>query len=1079
MSTVNLTIAAIPSDGGWTVVGGGTIAGNLIDLNDTTGTTPPTGTDPQGTVIVAMSAPTLPAYGRVVSALIRLRWKGNGGQVSAAAYTTTDQSLNLVYAETPPTSPVTWESQPYTTDPAGAAWTAASLGQLAIHVWGTGDVTLTEVGVEVTVDEAPQVTILSPVGDLSADLPAIARWSANDAEKKAPESTQVRVFRASQVDQLFTPDATAPYLSRDLLGPATSVALGGLPPNAYGIYVRVSEVGSGGRYGPWGSAMFEIVGAAAGTPGLTVTPQPHLQRALLTVQRQDNLLTWEQAGGGDGSLPAGWYADTNCSAPGTAAPVAAGTEGSRVITMTTLAAGPASMTSGGPWSTGVVPAVSGQVVQDIAGTPPRVSTASYGSGPVTTDTKRWQAGTVVVATASAGSTVTGTSTGPSLSSTPALSWSLVGTTGANSSKDEALEWIAVVPTTDDYRVTLTCTDNGYAKTLGVVPWLGVDTSSPVASSGTGATQGTPNITGTAPAPGALLVGSIAEYWDRAIPTVNPGTLVSGAKVGTVGAMAVSSPAGTTGATLQIGVTAPTSGVSWSWVWLVLRPAVTPPPSVLAGAGDIVGFPIEPFKDYVGVGALWQAANAPRHGRVDVRCRSAAGDLLSTTLGTAGPTSTGTAMVDLPPTPFTAPAGSAVGELVPVMTDATAGGEVGHWDRLGVGPPGWRWSRGGTTVNNLLGAVDATQAGGSAGTWGSVSCTVLAVAASTLSGYALRLRNGAAGQILGGHSPVPIPRGATVMSAACLMLVTVASISGCWVSIRFVGADGGTLGWPGGQLVDPPTSGRMVARIEGIPIPAGAVQAQLTVTSFSAISAGQGLDCTRFGIWPTETVPAAYQVGPPTRSFALAEYSDDGGETWDYVRDTELASYGPDGSVTLPDHEICPGAQRLYRASTMVVDYRSDPAGVTSVSAASAPLPAWIPARDWWLSDPTRPGSTIPIQVAGGIGFGVAAHSARFDVLSDPSTPDSPVLPIYTFDGRGGLDQELGLIVRGHEAWAALRALIQSGATLLLQGDMGEQWYVQLADVSGTLYSSITRLVDPTRSVSVQVAEVERPPVVIA
>lgn len=1078
MSTVAIGPSAIADGGNWTTVGGGTVLGNIGDLSDTTGITPPTGDDPQGTVIVAMTAAAIPAYGRVTSVEVSARWKGNGGQISIAMYTTTSTGIPVTWGEVPPASATTRTFSPVTVAPDGSAWTGANLAQLTIQVWGTGDVTLLELGAVANVDEAPSVTVLAPLGSVSADDPLTARWSANDPEGRQPERTQVRLYPMSQVGLGFTPDLSMAIRSFNLVGSATTTPLGALAPDSYRLAVRVSEVGSFGRYGGWGYADFELVGAAAGSPALAVAVDRLNRRVALTADRRDNALTWEQAGGGDGTVPTGWYADVNCAAPGTANPVASGTEGGKVITMTSLAAGAVSMRSGGPWSTGAAPVVTGQVVLDGAATPPRASTVPYGGGSVTS-TGTYQAGMVLVALASAGSSLTGTSNGPSLSSVPALGWSAPVSSGASGSKDEAVGWYAVIPPggSGTYATTLACSINDLSKTFQIVAFDGVDPASPMIAFGSGA--GSPSVSQSATVAGALMAVGFAEYYDRATPAVAPGQLISAAKVGTVGASAISAAAGSPSSTLQVAVTTPTSGVSWSWVWFVLRPAATPPPVIIEQSGNLVGFPIQPFRDYVGVGSAWQSANAARHARVDARCYGADGTLLSTTVGTAGALSTSSVMTDLPPTPFTAPAGSAVGILVPVATDAAAGSEVFHWDKLGALPAGARWSRGGTMVTNLMGPVDALQSAGTTGTWGSFSCSLAAVAASTLSGYVLRLKNGGAGGIVAGPTPVAIPAGTTVISAGCLMSVTDAAITGCWLSLRFIDAAGGTISWPGGTLINPPTAGRAPAVIAGVAVPDGAVSVQITPASVSAISTIQGLDCTLFGIWAAPTVPAAYQVGPTARSFPLLEFSDDDGATWNTVRATDAAPYDAStGAAVVYDYEICPGVQREYRASTMVVDYRADTAGVVSMSAPTSSLPAWIPPKDWWLSDPQSPGTAITVQVAGDLAYGITAHSARFDVVSDPATPNVPVLPVVTFDGRSGLDQDVSLIVRGDADWRALRRMLQSGQTLLLQGDMGEQWYVQLGDVAGTLYSSVSRLMDPTRSLSAHATQVARPPVVL-
>lgn len=229
---------------------------------------------------------------------------------------------------------------------------------------------------------------------------------------------------------------------------------------------------------------------------------------------------------------------------------------------------------------------SGTITIDTTNTPARVSTVSLGSGDVTTALFTAQAGTVLVAEGALSSWSGGGTVIPSVSDTSGLTWTQAALTLPVGPQEQSGLWYTVVPTTRSLRVTLTAVHNGSAKSLQVIPFLGVDTTAPVSATGVGSSTGTPTATATATVAGAVLVAGATEYYGHGPATVGPGTLVSQVQLNMTDVAMVSAPASASGATLTVKATASGSPQSWVDAWLVLKPAAGTPYSLITGIGAI-------------------------------------------------------------------------------------------------------------------------------------------------------------------------------------------------------------------------------------------------------------------------------------------------------------------------------------------------------------------------------------------------------------------------------------------------------------------------------------------------------------
>ncbi len=489
-----------------------------------------------------------------------------------------------------------------------------------------------------------------------------------------------------------------------------------------------------------------------------------------------------------------------------------------------------------------------------------------------------------------------------------------------------------------------------------------------------------------------------------------------------------------------------------------------------GSLSLQAIPVKPLVTRTAVWRVWQAANAARPARVDWECRAADGTYLSTIAGTQVTTFTNTTMRQVSQD-ITPPAGCVAVIPIPMAVAATAAGEVYHWDGLGLMPQGLPYGRGGLAITNQLSANLGNGDLSLSSQWHDATDGTMSriTGEATPSGAALQVTlTGASSEPETDPFPVSAQDQITIYG---LCRKSEASAAEGRVVIVFYSDPEGT------QFVQynatpnaNPTSlaNRWSATSVTLYPPAAAVSARIRVRSaMTSSTSGRWIRWSRVGWIIGGEAPVAHQPGPRVIARPVVEFSDDGGTTWDFVRGATDNRYPADGAATTYDYEAPPGAERIYRARTAATDYVLNAAGAELASEPCTPVPATLGADGWWLKDPTSPGSMLRLQVAGSL-------SSTSPVPMTEYVPIGGTRKIVLSDVPLGEELDLPLIIRGAAAWTAFEALRQRATTLLLQSDYGRQWYVMPGDREVTLHSSTTRRVDPTRTVSLHLVEVERP-----
>lgn len=204
--------------------------------------------------------------------------------------------------------------------PDGSTWTPAMIDSIAVgeRRGGGGGSTTTvrfyELYVDVEYNEAPVASAVSPTGSLAVSSTPAIGWVYTDAESDVQERFQAKVFSAAQYGAGgFDPETSAAtWASGEVLSAATSMVTAPLVNGAYRAYVKVADVGSGGRYGAWAYSAFTMAIDSPAIPDLTAVADPTNNRVEISVTGHDNLLTANQAAAETDST--GWEADNAVSA---------------------------------------------------------------------------------------------------------------------------------------------------------------------------------------------------------------------------------------------------------------------------------------------------------------------------------------------------------------------------------------------------------------------------------------------------------------------------------------------------------------------------------------------------------------------------------------------------------------------------------------------------------------------------------------------------------------------------------------------------------------------------------------------
>ncbi len=430
---------------------------------------------------------------------------------------------------------------------------------------------------------------------------------------------------------------------------------------------------------------------------------------------------------------------------------------------------------------------------------------------------------------------------------------------------------------------------------------------------------------------------------------------------------------------------------------------------------------------------------------------------------------------------TVPAGAAYAKTVLVAFPAGAGEEF-TWNQMGLLPGAGRaWSRGGLMTGNLYTANESTfevPFAGEAGWTGGDDATVARINyvapatnrdyAPVQSGAVLELSwDGSSGlpSAIYGYGPgKPAAAGLDYAVRAWLWRMD-ADVAQMAVGLKFTDSTGGLLAesYSANAL---PAGSVWAEAAHTMRAPAGTASVH---AAYAATPVQTGaVAITRVHPVQGTSAPTVFQPGPASLGYALAEYSDDGGTTWELVRGTAEALYGPGRVVTVHDYEAPPGAVRVYRASTAAVDYGVDEAGGVAVSEPSAEVAVTLPAAEFWLKDPLVPARTLQLTIGGDLEHSSREPQEHHDTLGRPNA-------VIVSDVVKGEEFTLPLVFKSAAAYRQFEELRSAGNPLLFQSDFGEQWYVKIGPERRTVVkNSIVRLSTPLRLVDISAVEVDRP-----
>jgi hypothetical protein len=225
-----------------------------------------------------------------------------------------------------------------------------------------------------------------------------------------------------------------------------------------------------------------------------------------------------------------------------------------------------------------------------------------------------------------------------------------------------------------------------------------------------------------------------------------------------------------------------------------------------------------------------------------------------------------------------------------------------------------------------------------------------------------------------------------------------------------------------------------------------LQIQLVLTGEAATSDRWGFD--QFGI---VRIPDNWFFTQPWKpssqvdTYAIVEYSDDSGATWNLVRFTETSIYDPTNRQAFVfDYEVPPNTARLYRARTGARDYQIDPiAGAELTSAASSSLSVTLPVADFYVVDPYTQ-TRLLLPLVGDVSLSSALPQGEFEVLGRKYT-------ITTSDAPKGERFTLRLAFNSAAEYDAFEAFRQSQHVLYIQTPAKRSWYVTLGSPRATTW----------------------------
>ena len=426
--------------------------------------------------------------------------------------------------------------------------------------------------------------------------------------------------------------------------------------------------------------------------------------------------------------------------------------------------------------------------------------------------------------------------------------------------------------------------------------------------------------------------------------------------------------------------------------------------------------------------------------------------------------------------FTVPAGAShVGLTVTVLASTTSDTTYLDSALLVRGATAPAWTRGGLWTRNLLSADDSDLES-SVGAWFAGNANTTVARSTTVGGQhgsaALRLTAGTGlSGVLAKSFLYPVLSGASYLAMGYGRAGS-GSANGA-VGMEFFDADLNSLGvFMGGT--GSVATGAWTFLVNAADAPAGAAWAQVLFSVDGALSNGSLWYGDAFSLarFQESAFSFLWSRGQDSlvSTWLTVEASDDGGVTWEAIRDGAVIVPDVLQKATVYDYEVPPNVARRYRARTEATDpfVAAAPSKITSANTATQV--AAIPTTRWWLKSTTDPDLSMGFSAdllvrKGSVSRSMDERAGRFDGIGAR-------YPVWISDAVGGNDGSLTCRVYGNEAWAAFLALIEDGGTLLLVDPIEQaQFYVKL---TGRKWNEGVTGAGPVRDVSLDYIEVAKP-----
>lgn len=318
-STVTLSCITDNAKTGWTRTGGASDHGALSDASDATYLTNNLIANPTNSMFLGITAHAFATTDQIKTVKFNLRssspdYQAVGGKLTdASTYVnlsngTFSQFTSSSIQSTNQTLNVT--GQPFA-DP--TIWNAYNTGGILLEFHNSGggggdgstNLYVYEASVTIGYNQAPSATFVSPSGTVGSLVPTLTMNYA-DPENDQMERFQVRIFSTAQYSIGGFDPASSPatFDSGEVFNNVVSSFNWTYRPTSplitgttYKAYVRVSDLGSSGRYGGWtASSTFTVSPSLPATPSMTATTDYPNQRIALTLSPGNrNLLSTNQA----------------------------------------------------------------------------------------------------------------------------------------------------------------------------------------------------------------------------------------------------------------------------------------------------------------------------------------------------------------------------------------------------------------------------------------------------------------------------------------------------------------------------------------------------------------------------------------------------------------------------------------------------------------------------------------------------------------------------------------------------------------------------------------------------------------